>query len=91
MTRQPEQTIGMQRLHVDINRRLNELEARPATIIEPTVDAGGTAWQASNAAWVDPTTITEYSELRVRNTVGGVSELYRCMNNGTANAWVQVA
>lgn len=90
-TRHPEQIVTMAQVHGSIGRRLGELETRPATVIAATVDAGGQAWNSGNAAWIDPAGCPEWSELRVSNTAGGVSELYRCMSDGTNVQWVRVA
>lgn len=75
----PEQPATLPGIHAMINRRLSNLEHRSATTIL-VIDAGGTAWNNGNAAWIDPATAQEWSELRVYNTDVG-SQIFRNVTN----------
>lgn len=70
----------------DIKTRLAALEERPSTRIE-TVDAGGSAWNVSNSAFVAATVYTEWTELRVANTPVG-SQVWRALkDSGGSLVW----
>lgn len=86
-TRQP----SLAEDYADVVRRLRNLETMPTVrIYQPTVNAGGAAWNAGNGAWVDPTGQPEYTELRVANTPSG-SQIWRNLHNGTNLAWRLIA
>ncbi len=91
MSQNPERPLSPSEDNAELVRRIGNLEKRALTnVYEESVDCGGLLWTAANPNWVDPSSVPEWSEIRLRNTPAG-SQVYRAVKDAVGSLeWRQV-
>lgn len=73
---------------VELKRRLLNLETSSRGV--RTVDAGGDIWDDLHPDYVDPGGVPLWHELRVKNPVDGVGQIWRTVPTPTGAEWRRV-